>query len=135
MTIISQNARLERAARQYDAYAFREVQIAGCRAVYVTAPAKRGAAHSIYTVTFAGSRPRCNCPDFQQRCQDEGACKHVAMAARFLGVAMAAPPIAEELRRSAVAVECERGFSDRPDTEVERRALVAARMDVDFPND
>lgn len=82
--MVSQEARTRRAAEQAGRYTFRIVDIrttAGpFQAVYVTSP--QG---TVYTVSYGGHHPRCNCPDYLRRCAGTTArCKHIEMAQSWL---------------------------------------------------
>ena len=50
--------------------------LSGAVAVHGDAYVVHGAARN-YTVFFIGDEPRCDCPDYHERCKDAGhACKH-----------------------------------------------------------
>lgn len=73
-----QAARAERASREAANYTCRTSKIAGALVVFVINEPRQ----VIYTVTSAR---RCNCSDFQKRCDGRGiVCKHVVLADQHL---------------------------------------------------
>lgn len=75
---------VQRAKEQRENYTFRSSRILGHLAVFVT----NQASGTIYTVTFNGHHPRCNCNHYQHRLKGTSApCKHIALVADWLGEA------------------------------------------------
>ncbi|HEU4753653.1 MAG TPA: hypothetical protein VFU47_11145 [Armatimonadota bacterium] len=115
MTSLSQEARVQRAAAEFDRYQFRSITLhtsAGdLPAVYVTT--RQGV---VYTVTFHPDHPRCCCPDYQQRCAGSLAkCKHVLMSEKFLASSGTRIPV--------TTPEAEAGPTGQDDAEELRTAL------------
>lgn len=84
-----QDARAQKAVRDFDQYDFRAVEIKTSlglfTAVYVTAPAKKNGTQTVYTVAMnpAENTARCNCGDAIHR---GTRCKHSYMALAFLNI-------------------------------------------------